>query len=348
MQNADDAGARNLVFGYHSGHSDSADHMLLRGPALWVLNDGVFKPSDHRAIRSFAISAKAGDSGAIGKFGLGMKSLFHLCESFLYVAYDGKPVLKVINPWEQDDCAEMHRQWEQVTERDTKCIVSVAMEQPEVTQTSNWFLLWVPLRQRCHIPCVTKAIIERYPGENPEKDLDFFSDPQTAQHIGAILPLLRNLENVRFAGAFKHKQFTVTLVQPAKQQRLDHNADALHIHGVVQDDRPPADHMHFLVRQRVAIETEPFATLRAARNWPASMITTESGRESRPDKAIAEAALMFAHANSRPGRVILQWAAFLPVDEEGFSYQGQYPRILTGIPDCATRSVLRRCRSPRH
>lgn len=333
VQNADDAGARNLVFGYHPGHGDSADHMLLRGPALWVLNDGEFKSSDRRAIRSFGLNAKAGDSGAIGKFGLGMKSVFHLCESFLYVAYSGGELVhNVINPWkaEDADCAKMHLQWEQVTSRDVECIASVAREQLEVSRATDWFLLWVPLRQRSHIPRGTDrpaaAIIERYPGENPDEDLDFFSDPQTDQRIGAVLPLLKSLERVRFAGASMRQPFTVTLDAQPAGQRLDHTTDARRIHGVVRDDRPRAEHMHFLVRQRVAAEAEPFATLRAARNWPTSMVITESGpREPRPDKAIAEAALMFAHANSRSGRVILQWAVFLPADEQRFSYEALIP-----------------------
>ncbi|MFN3628758.1 MAG: sacsin N-terminal ATP-binding-like domain-containing protein, partial [Casimicrobiaceae bacterium] len=333
VQNADDAGARNLVFGYHPGHGDSADHMLLRGPALWVLNDGAFKPSDRRAIRSFGLNAKAGDSGAIGKFGLGMKSVFHLCESFLYVARSGGELVHdVLNPWktEDSDCADMHLQWEKVTRRDVECIALVALAQPEVSQAADWFLLWVPLRQRSHIPRGTDrpfaAIIERYPGENPDEDLDFFSDPRTDQRIGAMLPLLKRLERVRFAGASMRQPFTVTLsVQPAGQ-RLDHNTDACRIHGVVQDDRPRAEHMHFLVRQRVAAEAEPFVALRAARNWPTSMVITESGsREPRPDKAIAEAALMFAHANSRSGRIILQWAVFLPAEEQRFSYEALIP-----------------------
>ena len=47
-----------------------------------MLNDGGFKPKDKQAIKSFGLNGKAADDGAIGKFGLGMKSVFHLCESF--------------------------------------------------------------------------------------------------------------------------------------------------------------------------------------------------------------------------------------------------------------------------
>lgn len=55
------------------------------------------------------------------------------------------------------------------------------------------------------------AIIERYPGESPTEDLDFFSDTSTDQRIGALLPLLCNLQEVRFAGAKMRVSFTVVL-----------------------------------------------------------------------------------------------------------------------------------------
>lgn len=78
IQNADDAKAKRLVFGMHPGFGEHASHPLLQGPGLWVFNDGEFKKDDERAIRSFGLNSKAGESGAIGKFGLGMKSVFHL------------------------------------------------------------------------------------------------------------------------------------------------------------------------------------------------------------------------------------------------------------------------------
>ena len=96
VQNADDAGATELAFGNHSGFADAADHPLLQGPALWVLNNGRFLPDDRKAILSFGLNAKAAETGAIGKFGLGMKSVFHLCESFFYVAHDGHQVFREI------------------------------------------------------------------------------------------------------------------------------------------------------------------------------------------------------------------------------------------------------------
>ncbi len=333
VQNADDAGATSLAFGFHAGHGVAANHMLLKGPALWVLNDGRFKESDRRAIRSFGLNAKAGDSGAIGKFGLGMKSVFHLCESFFYLAsHQGKLSQDFLNPWraEDYDCSEMHQQWETVTDQDMGCLESVARAQPEASSGRDWFLLWVPLRQQSHVPRSGErpmaAIIERYPGENPAEDLDFFSDPRTDQRIGGLLPLLRNLKQVRFAGAEMREPFMVTLESHTSDQRLDHETDDVQISGTVRDDRPRSEHMHFLVRQRVPGAVLPFGALRAAKSWPTSMVITESGtREPRSDKAVAEAAVMFAHADKRAGRLDLQWAVFLPAEEQRFSYEAWIP-----------------------
>jgi hypothetical protein len=328
VQNADDAGARALAFGYHPGHADDADHMLLKGPALWVLNDGMFKPSDQRAIRSFGLNAKAGDSDAIGKFGLGMKSVFHLCESFFYVAsHQGMAFRDFLNPWrnEDGDCSDMHQQWETVTDRDWDCLDTVARAQPEVANGRDWFLLWIPLRQHSHVPRSgdrrTSAIIDRYPGANATEDLDFFSDHNIDQRIGTLLPLLRNLDQVRFAGSEMRESFTVALESKPSGQRLDHKTDHVRISGTIKDDRPRSERMHFLVHQRVPGNLPQFQALRAAKSWPTSMAITESGtRESTPDKAAAEAAVMFAHADKRAGRLELQWAVFLPAEEQRFSY----------------------------
>jgi hypothetical protein len=85
----------------------------------------------------------------------------------------------------------MHQQWETVTDKDLTCLESVARAQPEASSGRDWFLLWVPLRRQSHVPRSGErpmaAIIERYPGENPAEDLDFFSDPRTDQRIGGLL-----------------------------------------------------------------------------------------------------------------------------------------------------------------
>lgn len=80
IQNADDAGSADeliqIEFGLSQGLAN-AEHPLLKGPALYFINNGTFKDSDDKAIRSFGLNRKAIEQSSIGKFGLGMKSVFH-------------------------------------------------------------------------------------------------------------------------------------------------------------------------------------------------------------------------------------------------------------------------------
>src|SRR5262245_55578093 len=76
LQNADDAGARTVVVGWTPGAGGTPCHPLLHGPALFVVNDGELKESDALAICRFGQNYKFGEKAVIGKFGLGLKSVF--------------------------------------------------------------------------------------------------------------------------------------------------------------------------------------------------------------------------------------------------------------------------------
>ena len=117
IQNADDAKARTLIFGTHPGFPD-ASNPLLKSSGLWCFNDGEFKESDVEDLRSFGINSKAGDASAIGKFGLGMKSVFHLCEAMFYVACDGTGIHREgLTPWKQGDRMP-HPEWDETSGAD--------------------------------------------------------------------------------------------------------------------------------------------------------------------------------------------------------------------------------------
>ena len=244
VQNADDAGATSLAFGFHSGLADSTEHELLQGPALWVLNNGRFKAEDRQAIRSFGLNSKAAEAGAIGKFGLGMKSVFHLCEAFFYVASDGQQGFDdVLSPWFQDaDCHEMHARWETVSRHDVERLKAVAYGHPCARKDQSWFMLWVPLRRVGHIPRIdgtlTAPIIDRYPGDGAGRDLDFFTEPGIDRRIGCLLPLLRNLQQVQFGGTNTLPTFDLHVELAAGGRRLDHVTDGLRVRGTVADGGP--------------------------------------------------------------------------------------------------------------
>jgi hypothetical protein len=111
LQNADDAGARRFRLDALPGWP-IATNPLLRGPGLLVVNDGVFRKDDERGIASFGESSI--DSAAIGKFGLGQKAVFHLCDAFVVYAYGGnEPFSTVVNPFlDVDVDGNISRDWE--------------------------------------------------------------------------------------------------------------------------------------------------------------------------------------------------------------------------------------------
>src|SRR6056297_1983468 len=84
IQNSDDAKSSRLHIGWIPKAPPNT-HPLLNSSAIVVLNNGEFKPHDAKAICQLNVGSKGGDESAIGKFGLGMKSIFHLCESFFYL-----------------------------------------------------------------------------------------------------------------------------------------------------------------------------------------------------------------------------------------------------------------------
>lgn len=333
VQNADDADATSLVFGYSEGLSDLAEHELLQGPALWILNNGRFIADDRRAIQSFGLNSKAAETAAIGKFGLGMKSVFHLCEAFFYAASDGRDQFhEVLSPWFRDDPAThpVHVRWDSLSKADRQALSAIVERDPIATSGSSWFMLWVPLRRRTHVPAVegvlTAPIIDRYPGDEMGLDLDFFTEKDIDRRIGKLLPLLRNLKKVRFCGARELPPFELEIDLVGSAARLDHKTDGLCAKGAINDGGPTRDQLHFFGRQTVVAAKPPFSELQANVGWPKSVAIVPGGkREPVADKAQPESAVVISHADKRIGRLTVQWAVFLPIEESRSHYQIEIP-----------------------
>ncbi|MBD5804510.1 hypothetical protein AZOA_39530 [Azoarcus sp. Aa7] len=328
IQNADDAKARCLVFGYHPGFAGQSAHPLLQGPALWVLNDGEFKESDRRAIQSFGLNSKAGEAGAIGKFGLGMKSVFHLCEAFFYVAFDGRDKYGVIlNPWydsEEEDT--FHNRWEQVAEEDFERMHEIAASHRQGEPAKSYLQLWLPLRMRKHVPQLNGkpygAIIDKFPGDDPTQELAFLYESTLPRRVSSILPLLKKLETLEFAGNDTSPGFALHLKLDSGTRRLDHESHAMIASGIVSERASNKDLLKFYVRQSTQPATLPFPALQRLDSWPKTMRQTEDGtREQVPDKSEAEGAVMISHADADLSELELRWAVFLPTEEGIQTYE---------------------------
>ena len=90
IQNADDAGAREVKFLY-DGRSFDTKHLTTKhlekfqGPALYAFNNAIFKPEDWVGIQNLMRSNKKSDILKVGRFGIGFNSVYHitgLCNCF--------------------------------------------------------------------------------------------------------------------------------------------------------------------------------------------------------------------------------------------------------------------------
>lgn len=333
LQNADDAKARRLVFGFHPGFKGKANHTLLQGPGLWVFNDGVFKKEDEFAIRAFGLNSKAGDSGAIGKFGLGMKSVFHLCEAFFYVAFDGMQNFDVfLNPWQSsDENDDFHGAWKDVKQSEFDALRTVASAAKSGQDCASWLLLWIPLRQRAHVPHEdgqpSGAIVDKYPGEDGSMDLQFLHDPKLGRKIRAVVPLLRHLESIELEKSDLHPGFKVQISIAQDAKRVDHSTQDLFSTGHVSDGGPGKNKLQFRIQQKALPGSVPFCEYKQLNAWPKTRRLNRSGKtEPVPDKSEAEGAVLVSCAPADGDRATLDihWAVFLPT-EEGLSYEIDLP-----------------------
>ena len=329
IQNADDAKARRLVFGLHPGFKGHASHPLLQGPGLWLLNDGQFKREDERAIRSFGLNTKAGESGSIGKFGLGMKSVFHLCEAFFYVAYDGQRHVDVLlNPWSDPGGEDFfHQSWDQVGAQDFDALRGVLAQEQLDKGCESWFLMWIPLRRREHVPQKDGkpygGIIDKYPGDAGSNEMQDLFDGKLSRKIRSVVPLLRNLESIEFASAVEAQAFKVQILFDEATHRVDHSSAELVSTGSVSDGGASKGKLRFRVQQKALAGKLPFSRFQKLDVWPKTgRLNSDGIREPVPDKSEAEGAVLVssAPADGDRAKLVIDWAVFLPM-EEGLSYE---------------------------
>ena len=148
LQNADDpkAEAESVAVSLINGWPEAANP-LLRGPGLLLVNDGGFDADSATGMQTFGGSVKALDEAAVGRFGLGQKSVFHLCDAFVVVpcGYGTEHLPFVVNPFETlgregDDCLR----WDTIDESDAALIVSAGERYISSSRRLN---LWFPLRR---------------------------------------------------------------------------------------------------------------------------------------------------------------------------------------------------------
>lgn len=180
IQNADDAGATELRIYVIDGIAD-AKTSLLRQPAVLVFNDGEFRKEHLKNILTMSVDSKTTDSQKIGKYGLGMKSIFHICDAFVFAICREPdfPDIKVdcISPWASNDIDHDYMNFPDNDERQL-----IIKNLPFDLKKENGFVLYLPIQE----PGKPHVIQEH----KISKDKPFGVIDDVLNNIGTTLPLL--------------------------------------------------------------------------------------------------------------------------------------------------------------
>ena len=326
VQNADDAGATHLSFGYSTGLLQ-AEHILLKGPAVFFINDGPLTSDDADAILRIALGSKASNQNAIGKFGLGMKSLFHLCEAFFYLSdqWTGGEAFhsNIFNPW-GDDRAE----WEYFDPKDKQLIENhlnqVIKAVNEKSKNLTWFLVWVPLRRR---DLNNGDIISNYPGDEIEAP-DFIVDKNIDVQLAQLLPMLKGLNSIQIwqteSGSSVEFQCTssVTLNSGSIRRQFNAPIEQSQLTGNILIETKKGKNQIDYAGCEYLLPEDDFAYLKKSEFWPKSYERdrTTSKEKKVLDKAKPHTAIVICQKKAvQKASCHVDWAVFLPL--------GDYPQI---------------------
>ena len=322
VQNADDAGSENL----HIGICDpppGASHPLLQSPGMYVINDGKFERNDGANIRRFGENTKSMDAAKIGKFGLGLKSIFHLCEAFFFFGQtsDGestKYVADVLNPW-SDQTDGFHPEWDEFSDSDKKLLLKAMLKH---FGGKKCFCLWIPLRQRDQVQD-SEPVIKFYPSDSLPT---WLSTSELSPEIGKLIPMLENLQTIygwTGIGDSATQEFQITLTEESGRRADFDDLDAktpasFHGNVRVQQAAGTTSSIEF-----TAAELNPFDKeldeLEGDEHWPSDLgrdPETGNPRNIR-EKARQHAAVCasFRRSPKIRGSLSISWAVFLPLGE---------------------------------
>ncbi len=212
LQNADDAGASRFHLGGLEGFPQ-AENQLLRGPLLFTANDAAFRPEDAYGIVEAAGGSKSEDAEKIGRYGLGLKSVYRLGEVFFFLSdrpQDDPEFVKtpcrtrdVINPWECEpqairdpkdrEEAERRKPWSVFSEHDQHLLADHL--EPVLGDAKRWFAVFVPLRDH-RVPA--EFAMHEWRTEKDPDSIPKLISREAVSLLTSCLPLLGTVKELHF------------------------------------------------------------------------------------------------------------------------------------------------------
>ena len=298
LQNADDAESARFLLDARRGWPE-AENPLLRAPGLLVANDGKFNDTDRKAIRSLGKSYKASDPATIGKFGLGQKSVFHLCDAFVVHAVGvDRPCSIVLNPYFEDErTRDVTSLWEKICDKD----MSWLMSQAGAYFQKRALVLWLPLRSKDLRPKPRSGFFDI------PYDLKVIDELVRTDDLRVLLTLLRHLERVDIC----HEGETRCLVKlDTGSKRLSGGHNSCSFSGKFGGAN---DRLSNYVGRETTAHDSRFASLRSLGLWPKFTLDDKE----IPEKGEPHGAATMLRAVSQEGQpdeLRISWAVFLPTE----------------------------------
>ena len=326
VQNADDAGAERLRLNVLERGWPDARNSLLHGPALLVANDGPFPDKDRDALHKAIGGSKEDDASKIGTFGIGLKSVFHICEAFLYIGTEKSAWRAgVLNPWtgtgENGDADPLHPDWNAIDESEVERLRSVTTEL--LRPTSNGLLLWIPLRRPKHLDRGAEGgqygLGERCP--EPKDLCDWFGNPAPAALLLAQCGHLKSIKVYRTTGpeSLHDRSILVCVARQTTGWVGRHEDDSPKLPNRAFKGTIKSDERNWSVVGIEALGSNRLGCLRSQPDWPQSTQSHDGRHSTVPRKALAHAALTVLRPdapNAEPLGTRLRWAVFLPLDDD--------------------------------
>ena len=328
VQNADDAGARRLKFAVLERGWSHADNELLLGPALLVANDGQFPDKDREAIHKAIGGSKEDDVTKIGTFGIGLKSVFHICEAFLYIGVaQSERRAGVLNPWagtgESGSGDPIHPDWDVIGEKDRQRLW-VAMTDL-LGETDNGLLLWIPLRR--------DEQLDRGADDHPfglgtnrprsQQLCSWFGCSTPAALLLAQCDYLQTIDTKRAARP-EDLSNCVMLMRVVRQtarwlgryENEDCQCPERSFEGTITSLESK-----WSVVGVEALDSRRLPDLRSHLDWPKTLVWRNGRYATVPRKALAHAAVTVLRPDCDTDQLgklgtRLRWAVFLPLDDD--------------------------------
>ena len=331
LQNADDAEARRFVVDFYESlpGSETATNPLLRAPGALILNDGQFSDTDMEGIRTFADSTKSHDSTRVGKFGIGQKAVFHLCDAFVVVAngHPVKPSWQVVNPFVaiKNLPGNVTELWEELPPADRRLL----FDRFATVAWTKCLGIWIPLRNanlrvapQAGFSTTTPSVGEVVDWWNRPNDLHTLLTMLSHLREVAIRREGRDLIALSVSGSARR----LSLVAKRETTGNDDASgdDVRPLRGAIH--RVPDGRSMPYVGLEALLPNHDLGKLKDSKYWPSTH--TAFSPAPRPEKGEPHGAIsLWCDTRSRASELSISWAVFLPVSEGGITIPIKDPSV---------------------